>query len=375
MTIHSDKKAPFTRISRREVDKLRNHLVDNKLEMLHDIESGKLEMIALEREIDVFLENETFSTGNKYQLIKKVKESLFGYGPLEDYVRDPDISDIDVLSYGYMKFRKSGVLHTVLGLFEDEKHFEEFCRLVAVRNSQVINESSPSLRFTDTIRRLRINIVFPPRNSSGHSMFIRKQADTHTSLAELYDKGMFDEESYMILSEISSKPHSIMIAGKSGAGKTTLLRALLNNMSEENRILVMEREKELFASNRNFISMKIDSREDIFDLVRDGLTLSVDGFCFGEITGREVWELLVASQTDHKVIGTIHASKNQGVVSRIASLVADRKENLTFSDTVDFIGTSLEYVVYMRSFKVEKISRFEDGKEVDVYDSIWKKIS
>jgi pilus assembly protein CpaF len=305
------------------------------------------------------------------EVLEPIYDELFGYGFIENLIKDPEITDIDIMSYDYLKYSKNGKKYTYLDPFNSEAEMIDYCRKVALKNLQVINESRPNVRFVDHGRKLRINITFPPRNNKGTSMFIRKMDIIKADLNVLREKNMLDNLSLRLIKDLILNFRSILIAGKSGAGKTTLLRAILNEYDEDTRIMIIEKTPELIQENRNFISYKLDEVNSLLnEVVREGLTLSVDGFCFGEIVGYEVWDVLKASFTGHKVFGTIHSGTGNELLDRFCTMISEKSPNINYNNINELVRNSLDIIIYVKDFKVIKMVSYSNFIEEVLYEII-----
>ena len=61
------------------------------------------------------------------QLIKKVMDFMFGYGLLQQYVEDEEISDIDGTKYNDFTVTRNGVRQRIDVDFGSEKMLEGYC--------------------------------------------------------------------------------------------------------------------------------------------------------------------------------------------------------------------------------------------------------
>ena len=76
---------------------------------------------------------------NKYHLglfrdsvVKGVFDFMFGYGELQKYVDDEDISDIDGTSWDEFSIKKNGKRMKIPIDFGSSRDFDTYCKLLAV---------------------------------------------------------------------------------------------------------------------------------------------------------------------------------------------------------------------------------------------------
>jgi pilus assembly protein CpaF len=83
--------------------------------------------------------------------------------------------------------------------------------------------------------------------------------------------------------------------------------------------------------------------------------MSLDTYCIGEIIGEESWDFVQAGYTDHRILGTIHGSSVIGAMDRLVMLI-ENKSRIPYEKLADMIANTIDYVIYLKSFKVVNIS-------------------
>lgn len=235
-----------------------------------------------------------------------------------------------------------------------------FVKTIVVRHGGVINESSAHDRVADDEHRLRINVSIPPRNLKHSSLNIRCH-NLSRSLDDL-EGVMLTKEQREKVEAMIKEGKKFLIVGKGGSGKTTLLRAMLKEAPKEKVYLVMEKDAELFLENPQFIQQRIKKSAlggvevKLVDLVKDGLTMSLDGgYIVGEIVGDEAWHIINAGITDHMVCGTIHANSAEATHLRLLSLIQTYQPHIEDKVILELIKESFDYFIYLKDFKLEEI--------------------
>lgn len=347
------------------------HIISRHASLIVDIENKKASQTLLEHEIIKYLDQISNYKMNRDIVLNAVLNYMFGYSYLQKYIEDESVSDIDGSRYDFFMVKKNGVKEIIPVAFYNEESFYNFCKLIIIRNGGVINENDSHERVADHKYRLRINVSIKPRNISGTSLTIRKHRKKSYILSDFVKMKTISLEMELFLSKIMKTSARILIVGKGAAGKTTLLRALLNEISITERILVCESDSELYPENPNFIVQKVQKGEgnrktSLDRLVKDGLTMSLDGYCVGEIVGQEVWDFLKAGYTDHKIYGTLHSPGIEETFDRILTMIGDTITNMSFNSLKLFISNSIDIIVYMKKFKVMSITQIfsSENKEV-----------
>ncbi len=313
------------------------------------------------------------------ELIRKVFDFMFGYGELQPYVEDEDVTDIDGTRYNEFIIKKKGKRIRIPVNFGSERVFDTYCKLVAIRNRGILNENDSHCRVTDEKLRLRINVSIKPRNIASPSLSIRKHRINSYTIDELTGLGMFDEGMGVFLKNLANTDASVIFCGKGAAGKTTLMRAFVNEMPEMERVLVMESDAEIFPDKPCCIEQRVRKPNEggrpvtLRDLVRDGLTMSLDTYCIGEIVGDEAWEFIKAAFTGHRAIGTTHCESADGVFSRLLTLSKSANIGESEKTVKEIMGECLDYIVYLKEFKVYEVlevTGYDRANDMFIYRSL-----
>ncbi|MHB8963950.1 MAG: ATPase, T2SS/T4P/T4SS family [Saccharofermentanales bacterium] len=350
--------------------------------LVADVVSGKTGKGILENAITHSTENNRQSFGfYQDELLKRVLDFMFGYGPLQDYIEQDDITDIDGTRFNEFSVKINGIRTTVPIAFQDSQTFDTYCRLIIIRNGGVINENDSHCRVVDEQKRLRINVSVPPRNITGPSISIRKHKKDCYSLDDLAGMGMLSSENKEILEQLAKEDASVLFCGKGASGKTTLLRAFINVLPLMERVLVVESDSEIYPSKPYCIAQRIKKANEggrtvtLKELVADGLTMSLDTYCVGEIVGNEAWEFIRAAFSGHKCLATTHSESAADSMDRILTLARPGSFGESENVLKRMIGRGIDIIVYLRNFRVIEIMRINgyNGERND-YDTevLWK---
>src|SRR5688572_22753775 len=105
-------------------------------------------------------------------MITDVLHELFGLGPLEPLLADPDISDILVNRADLIYVERNGRLEETALVFKDNRHLLRIIERIVSSVGRRIDESSPMVdaRLADGSR---VNAVIPPLTLDGPTLSIR----------------------------------------------------------------------------------------------------------------------------------------------------------------------------------------------------------
>lgn len=343
-------------------------ILKNHSEILVQVEADEKEKSELDSIISDKVGELSLDTLLHKRLIQGVHNYLFNYGRLQSLIEDDEITDIDFPRYNYGVVKRNGKKEILSGkyLFASEGEFKRRAHTWIVRNEGILNENLSHERVSDARYKLRINVSIPPRNFKNTSMNIRKHRQNPYTLTSLMNLGMMDSKTRDFLITMVKSGKRFLLAGKGAAGKTTLLRAMMMHVNEHDTYLVAEKDSELYLEKRNFIQQRIKKKSHggqeltLGDLIKDGLTMSLDGYVVGEIVGDEAWHIVGAGVTDHVICGTIHARGCQDVPARLQSMIETYNPGPKAETIKDLIARSIDYVIYLRNFEIIDIAKIDD---------------
>jgi len=351
-------------------------------QLVTDVAAGKADPVLLDTAVIRNIDKNRYSLGiPREEIIQKVFEYMFGYGQLQMYIDDQDISDIIGTRYNEWMIIKNGKkIHIDLS-FGCEKDFEKFCKLLILRNGGIINENDSHCRVSDEKNRLRINVSIKPRNVLGTSLIIRKHRLHAYTFDELIEIGMLTREIAEFLKACANDRKTIIFCGKGGSGKTTLMRTFINAIPFDDVVLIAESDVELYPDKPYCILQKTKKGNEggrpltLWNIVTDGLTMKLDWYVVGELVGHETWEFIKAINTGHSGLASTHAKSCEDALNRLVTLSMSSAILESERTVKDFISKGIDYVVFMKDFKVHQIievKKFNSLSDMFVFDSIFK---
>jgi len=330
--------------------------------LVADVANGLVEKAVLEKAVIKNIDRHKYHFGLfREQLIRKVFDFMFGYGELQQYIEDESISDIDGTKFNEFVIKRNGVRQKVDINFGNERIFDTYCKLIAIRNGGILNENDSHCRVTDERYRLRINVSIKPRNISSPAISIRKHRMNSYTLHDLLCLGMMDEDTFNLIKRLAASDATVIFCGKGAAGKTTLMRAFVNSLPEMERVLIVESDAEIYPTKPYCIEQRVKKQNEggrqvtLRDLVRDGLTMSLDTYCIGEITGDEAWEFVKAAFTGHRGIATTHSESAEDAFGRLLTLSKGANIGESEKTIKEMLAKSIDYIFYLKDFKIVDI--------------------
>jgi Flp pilus assembly CpaF family ATPase len=261
------------------------------------------------------------SESEEDEVERSVLNRLFGLARIQDYLDDPDNTDITI--YG----------HDVVWLTKRDGA-KVPGEPVARRGSlteKTWDSASPDLDLQlpsgDRLHALGWVTSRPAVSIRRHNF------DLHR-LKQLVP-GSVSPSLFQFLRAAVRAKLNMIVAGETGAGKTTLLRCLINEIDPTERLVTIEDSLELGISRFGDLHpdlIEAEAREantegvgaySMAKLVRQTLRMNPDRVVVGEIRGHEVTPMLLAmSQGNDGSMSTVHADSSAAVFSRLAMYTA-----------------------------------------------------
>lgn len=268
--------------------------------------------------------------------LRDIQRELSGLGVLTEVLAEPGVTDVVVNPDGAVwADRGNGAERTPVSLEPPEVR-ELAVRLAAVCGVR-LDDARP---FADGIiddlppgiaaAALRVHAMLAPPARGGACVSLRTLTRGRLGLEDLCEAGMMPAEVRDVLRRLVLSRKNMLVTGGTGTGKTTLLAALLGEVPERERIVLVEDTPELMPVHPHVVALA--ARQGNADgageigmqlLLRQCLRMRPDRIVVGEVRGAEVADLLVALNTGHAgSAGTMHANSVAAVPGRLAALGA-----------------------------------------------------
>ena len=351
------------------VDEIVAKIVEEHPDLVAGVESGIQSRILLENKIRELVIDKKLYKGSVEEFIQRVFDMLFGYGPLQPYIEDPEVSDILVNSFNVTYIKRFGKKFRVPVDFGSEEKLTKYCyRIAAMCGGNLDENYNVEAVLTDRKRNLRIIISLKPINIISPSISIRKPT-TGFNINELVEKGMFSNEEKKFFKNAVLDRKTIVIAGKGGSGKTTLLGALINEVPYEERGLLIQETFEIKPKHPDIVCKLVRISDNpqvkdytLFELTKIGLLMSMDRIFIGEIKDSEAMDFFNAAYTGHRgSMATVHANSAGEVVNRLILLMKRSGTDVSVDDLREMLFASLDLIVFIEDYKIREILDLRGG--------------
>jgi pilus assembly protein CpaF len=281
-------------------------------------------------------------------------DDIFGLGPVEEFLRDPTISDILINGPGAIYIERAGQLTRTPATFRDEAQLIQVIQRIASSVGRRIDESAPMLdaRLADGSR---VNAIIPPLALDGPAMSIRRFGTITVSAEKLIELGSLTVEMSAFLDAAVRAGANILISGGTGSGKTTLLNVLSKQIPEAERVVTIEDAAELRLQREHVVRLEtrppnIEERGEVTqrDLLKNSLRMRPDRIIVGEVRGAETLDMLQAMNTGHDgSMTTVHANNPRDAIRRIENMVAMAGLNFPVAAIRQQIASAIHLLIHV----------------------------
>jgi pilus assembly protein CpaF len=337
------------------------NLIHQKLLMTLDIDTLKaIKKEQVRGEIGLTVEKLLLDEGipmtlaERERLIEEVLDEVFGLGPLEPLLKDPDIADILVNGHDNVFIERDGRLLETNVRFRNQRHVRMIMEKIVSGVGRRLDDSSPIVdaRLKDGSR---VCCVIAPLSLIGPVMSIRRFGKKLLTTEDLLKKEALTTGMLDLLSACVEARLNIVISGGAGTGKTTLLNTLSRYVPEEERIITIEDVAELQLQQWHVVRLEtrppnIEGAGAVTqrDLVINSLRMRPDRIIVGESRGPEALDMLQAMNTGHDgSMTTVHANSPRDAFSRLETMVMMASQHVPDRVIRQQLASAINLVIQM----------------------------
>lgn len=320
------------------------------------------------------------------KMLIKLERALYQLYIVQDFINDPNISDVNITNYNEVRVRHKGKTYLSNVSFVNLDDYYRFVNMICVRNN--ILRNVPSQTFTDQNDPnyiLRFTISSEYANSVNYPYLgIRKIPREKLMAPELMAAGMFDEKIRDYLIDCGKTSRGVVFAGPPGSGKTYILNWFLEDAYEQSAdILIIQENDELFPIRKGVKCQHVVQYPqngampvDLEELGRLALVANANVFIIGEAKGPEICSAITLSNSGCRTALTIHSNSSTETIDKMADL-ALRGYAKDIVQAKRMIK-SFQTIVYMQDFKVQEITEitgYDEDKKDMIYRSVYRRES
>ena len=290
--------------------------------------------------------------------------------PLRPWLERETVTEILVNRPGevWIEDAERGGMQCVAVPAMDNQLLQRLAEQVARISHQGINREHPLLSATlpalSGQSGARIQLVGPPATRANWAMAIRRHRLLELPL-DAYDRGPITlapeaptpdplSSPIAFLRDAIRRRRTILISGGTSTGKTTFLNAMLTEIPDHERVILVEDTAELRLPSANGVGLIAvkgelgEAKVSANDLLQAALRLRPDRIVVGELRGTETVSFLRAINTGHPgSFSTVHANSPRGALEQIGLMSMQSGIGLTRSETLEYAASVIDIVVQL----------------------------
>ena len=360
-----DNKLPFTNDydvfqDKTLLDDLRKKIIENIID--NKIANKDISEKFINDEIDHILNGRDLTNLERSHIYNMIDNEINGYGPLNELLNDPNISEIMVNGPNEVYVEIDGkLLKDDTVSFINDEHILRIIQKMVQPLGKTIDTVNPMVdsRLSDGSR---INAIIPPLSVHGPILTIRKFKKNLSSVDDLLRNGTLTRDMAIFLECCVKAEMNIIVCGGTCSGKTTILNILSSFIGDNERVITIEDAAELRLHQNHVIPLETrdtnyDAKGQITmrDLVRNSLRMRPDRIIVGEVRGAEAFDMLQAMNTGHEgSLTTLHANGAIDALNRLETMVLMGNMEIPVLAIRDYIKNAINIVV--------TVERLSDGR-------------
>ena len=292
--------------------------------------------------------------------------------PFREWLERDTVTEIIVNRPGevWVEDAAVGAMQRIVSADITDQLVQRLAEQVARVSHQGINREHPLLGAT-LPDGARVQFCGPPAARRHWVMAIRRHRRLDLPL-DAYDNGPLTPRGRTALPDPQAQPiaflreairqrRTILISGGTSTGKTTFLNAMLGEIPQGERVILVEDTPELRLPGANGVGLVAvkgelgEAKVTANELLQAALRLRPDRIVLGELRGAESVSFLRAINTGHPgSFSTIHANSLTGALEQLALMVMQTGIGLSRSDTITYATSVIDVLV--------QLGRDENGK-------------
>jgi len=324
-------------------------------------------------------EDKPVSASERERITQEIIEESIGFGPLDDLLKDPLITEIMVNGPNKIYIEREGKTVLTDLKFKSEQHLMHIVQKMLMPTRRRVDELIPytDLRLADGSR---VNIIIPPVSLLGPVITIRKFSKDIKNIEDLIKLETLDQRMADFLIACIKAKVNMLFSGATGSGKTTTLNVLSSYIPEDERIITIEDTSELTLRQEHWVPLEarqagIEGKGEISirDLFKNSLRMRPERIIIGEVRGAEALDMLQAICSGHRgSLAVIHANSPEDAISRIETMILTTEGEIGLLGIRRQIVSAIDIIVQQEQLldgkrKITHITEVRELKDNEVH--------
>lgn len=298
-----------------------------------------------------------------------------GYGIIEPILEDENVQDVYVdsgSSMVHIVHSEYGECVTNISLTPGE--IEKLSTRMRASSGRPFDTSSPVLHAELEEFGVRVCGIREPSTYKGTGFAFRRRKREPWTLSEFISVNMLDSRTAGLLSFLVDSQNSFLVTGPRSSGKTSILTALLLEIPQNVRIILIEDTPEVPVQMLRDLGFKVEHmKTEAFakgfelsaeEALRTSLRLGDSVLVIGEVRGpeaRALFEAMRIGAAGNVVLGTIHGSGVRDTWDRVVNDLGVPSTSFKAVDLVVSAGTIRAGEGIKRHRRLLQVSEVKDS--------------
>jgi len=315
---------------------------------------------------------------DKQRIIGELVDEFSGFGPIEQFMKDPSITEIMINGPKKVYLEKNGKKTISSITFDNDQQIMYVVQKMLAPTRRHIDESYPYVDIS-LDDGSRVNVIIPPLALDGPVVTIRKFLEEIRSVEDLIGLGTLDRCMADFLIACIKAKVNMLFSGATGSGKTTALGVLSGYINNDERIVTIEDTAELHLAQDHVIRLEtrnpnIEGKGEVTirDLFKNSLRMRPGRIILGEIRSSEALDMLQAMCSGHRgALAVIHAGSPQDVIHRLETMVLTSGIPITLEAVHRQIAAAVNLIIQQEqlpdgSRKITRLTQVNGIKDYQV---------
>lgn len=287
--------------------------------------------------------------------------SQLDFGPLDEFLRDEDVTDISYSNNGrvHLKSLSKGVYQVERPEINNAL-LEKLAFQCANVMGKTFNMAHPFLDAESA--ELRLNFIHESIATNGIACVIRKTpAKIRLNREKLLDEKYITADLLDFLLKCVEGHANIIVSGETGSGKTELVKYLASHTKETEKIITIEDTLELHLDrifpHRDIVAMKTNNIASYSDVLVTCMRQNPIWILLSEVRSAEaVMAVRNSISSGHHILSTIHSDKASLIPMRMFALI---ESNIDVEQFVTTIHRYVQIGIYVKGYMSKELGRFQ----------------
>lgn len=360
-----------TLLTQEELDKIRRGLKDTNPGLVVD---GLLDMSIREELKEVIKKDYHMITKNRPEVIDYAIREIVGVGIIEEIIEHNDsLTDIRYNSNGHLILKSNDSKDIYTGPYEITSEYIERLaeRLASANEKSFTPKNADTAILNGDFGHVRVNAVHGNNEVNGNPTMALRITRPTLPLNESNFTTFAPEYVLRLLEKFITMGANITLSGETGAGKSSAQKLLMSYIPFSDTLALIEKNPELHLTEmfpeKDILSWKTSENVSVIDLItKAGMRNDIDWIAVAEVLDTEVYALVQAMMTGHKILTTLHAPNARAVPKKMAHM-SKAGYDIDVETLVEDIREYLDLDLHLKSVEYNgKIYRYLS--EVVEYD-------